>query len=82
MASEGSINLIWDSNTEADLDGYVVLRAVSPGGDLAPITPMPIRETAFQDPVQAGVRYVYAIKAVDRAGNSSEPSDPIEETAR
>ena len=40
------------------------------GGELAPITPAPIRETAFQDRVPAGVRYIYAVKAVDKAGNA------------
>ena len=80
MASESVINLIWDANSETDLDGYILLRGVSPGDELAPITT--IRETAFQDPVPAGVRYVYALKAVDKAGNASQASERIEETAR
>ncbi|MDO8794069.1 MAG: hypothetical protein Q7J25_05560, partial [Vicinamibacterales bacterium] len=70
VATEGVINLIWDANTETDLDGYTLLRAIAPGDELAPITPSPIRETAFQDRVPAGVRYVYAVKAVDKAGNA------------
>jgi hypothetical protein len=82
VASEGVINLIWDANSETDLDGYILLRAVSPGDELAPVTPSLIRETAFQDPVPAGVRYVYALKAVDKAGNASQASERIEETAR
>jgi hypothetical protein len=83
VATEGAINLIWDANSEADLDGYILLRAVAGGDDkLAPITPSPIRETAFQDRVPAGVRYVYALRAVDRAGNASQASEPIEETPR
>jgi len=82
VATEGVINLIWDANTEPDLDGYILLRAIAPGDELAPVTPLLIRETAFQDPVPAGVRYVYALKAVDRTGNVSPPSERIEETAR
>jgi hypothetical protein len=82
VASEGVINLIWDANTEADLDGYVLLRGVAPAGELAPVTPAPIHETAFQDHVAAGVRYVYAVTAVDKAGNVSAPSERTEETAR
>jgi hypothetical protein len=82
VATEGVVNLIWDANTEADLDGYILLRGVSPGDELAPITLSPIRETAFRDPVPSGIRYVYAVKAVDKAGNSSQPSARIEETAR
>jgi fibronectin type 3 domain-containing protein len=82
VATEGVINLIWDANTEADLDGYILLRGVSPGEKLAPISPSPIRETAFQDHVPAGVRYIYAVEAVDKAGNTSQPSERIEESAR
>jgi hypothetical protein len=82
VASEGVINLIWDANTEADLDGYILLRGGATGGDLSPITPAPIHETAFQDRVPAGVRYVYALEAVDKAGNASQPSERVEETAR
>jgi hypothetical protein len=82
VASDGVINLIWDANTEADLDGYVLLRGIAPSVELTPVTPMPIHETAFQDHVPAGVRYVYAVTAVDKAGNVSAPSERTEETAR
>ena len=82
VATEGVINLIWDANTEADLDGYILLRGIAPGGELASITPSPIHETAFQDRVPAGVRYVYALRAVDKAGNASQPSERLEESAR
>jgi hypothetical protein len=82
VATEGVINLIWDANTEPDLDGYILLRGIVPGGELAPVTPSPIRETAFQDRVPAGVRYVYALEAVDKAGNASQPSERVEEAAR
>jgi len=81
VATEGAINLIWDANVEADLDGYILLRAIA-GAEPSSITPSPIRETAFQDRVPAGVRYVYALEAVDKTGNTSQPSEPIEESAR
>ena len=81
VATEGAINLIWDANSEPDLDGYILLRATA-GGDLAPIRPEPIRETAFQDRVPAGMQYTYALEAVDKAGNVSQPSERIEEAAR
>lgn len=82
VSSEGAISLIWDANAEPDVDGYLVLRGVAPGGALAPITPSPIRETTFRDTVQPGARYVYAIQAVDRSGNASAVSNHVEETAR
>ena len=82
IASEGAINLIWEPNAEADLDGYIVLRAIAPSDALEPITPAPIKETAFRDGVQAGLQYSYAVRAVDRAGNQSPPSPRVTETAR
>lgn len=78
---EGAITLIWDANSEADLGGYLVLRG-GPGATLAAITPAPIQETTFRDVVPAGVTYEYAVQAVDKAGNISQPSNHVQETAR
>jgi hypothetical protein len=80
IASEGAISLIWEPNTEKDLAGYIVLRAVAPSGTMAPVTPKPIQATTLRDPVQPGVRYVYAVQALDKAGNTSAPSSRSEET--
>ena len=82
VASEGVINLIWDANTEPDLDGYYLLRGPAPGDELVPITTAVIRETAFPDRVPPGMRFVYAVQAVDRSGNLSPISARTEETAR
>jgi hypothetical protein len=84
---EGSINLIWDANTESDLAGYLVFRGVPggssrEGGDLQQVTPAPIPEATFRDAVQPGVVYAYAVKAVDRSGNVSPESARVQETAR
>jgi len=80
VATEGAINLIWDPNTEADLAGYVVLRAAAPSGTFTPVTPAPIQQANFTDSVQPGVRYVYAVRAIDKAGNASEPSEATDAT--
>lgn len=84
VAMEGGImNLIWDANTEQDLDGYIVLRGEAPGDTLQPLSPAPIHDTKLTDTtVKPGVRYVYAVIAVDRAGNRSAASTRVEETAR
>jgi len=80
IAGERSINLIWDPNAESDLAGYLVFRGT--GDKLDQITPTPIPDPTFTDGVEPGVRYVYAIKAVDKAGNTSTWSERVEEMAR
>jgi hypothetical protein len=83
VSGSGVVNLIWDPNTEGDLAGYVILRGEAPGDTLQPLTPQPIRETRYNDrAVRPGVAYVYAIVAVDRAGNRSGASNKVQETAR
>jgi hypothetical protein len=85
VAEDGAISLVWDQNSEADLAGYIVLRGEAPVETLAPLTPKPITDANFRDAtVKPGVRYVYAVIAVDRATprNQSQPSAREEVTAR
>jgi hypothetical protein len=85
IGTEGAISLIWEANTEKDLAGYIVLRGQASGGPqpaMTPITPAPIHDTTFRDVVEAGLRYVYEIRAVDMAGNASQSSNRVEEAAR
>jgi fibronectin type 3 domain-containing protein len=85
VPTAGQISLIWDANTEKDLAGYLVLRGDAPDGALTAITPAPIRETSYRDEtVKPGMRYVYAVVAVDNAPapNMSAQSARVEETAR
>ncbi len=67
------------------LVGYLVLRGVAPSWKLERLTPEPIRETTYRDTTaKPGVRYAYAVVAVDSATppNVSAPSNTVEETAR
>lgn len=85
IAGAGVINLIWEANTEADLAGYIVLRGIAPGDTLQALTPAPIRETTYRDlSVTPGVRYTYAVVAVDNASpqNVSGQSNRVEESSR
>jgi len=82
VPTEGAVNLIWQPKGEKDLNGYLVLRAVGPGENLSPVTASPIQGTTFKDAVELAVRYVYAVAAVDKAGNTSAPSSAVEATAR
>jgi hypothetical protein len=86
VAADGAITLLWESNSEADLAGYLVLRGEAGDDTLRPLTPMPIADATYRDTaVMPGQRYVYAVVAVDRrepAPNASAPSARVEETAR
>lgn len=82
----GAISLSWEPNTEADLAGYVVLRGEAGDATLTPLTGEVITESRFVDrTVRAGVRYVYAVTAIDThlpTPNVSAESARVEETAR
>jgi fibronectin type 3 domain-containing protein len=85
VAGDGTMKLSWDANAEQDLAGYLVLRGEAPGETLQPLASEPLPGTSFEDKtVKPGVRYVYAIVAVDKATppNRSGPSPRVEETAR
>ena len=82
VASEGAISLIWSGNHEADLAGYLVLRAIAPATNLVPVSETPITDTNFKDTVPSGANVTYAVVAVDKAGNRSVASDPTTETSR
>jgi hypothetical protein len=82
VAAEKSISLIWEPNSERDLAGYVLLRGLAPAGGFEPLMTTPVQDTTFRDVVQPGIRYVYAVQAVDRAGNASALSNRVEETGR
>ncbi len=83
VGSEGAVSLVWDANTEADLAGYIVLRATLPGGEFKPLNTEPVKEATFNDATVAkGVRYAYVAVAVDAAGNRSLRSNQVEESGR
>jgi hypothetical protein len=90
VGSEGGVSLIWEPNTEPDLGGYLVLRGEAPAdgaaaATLAPLMTEPITETTYRDATaKPGVRYVYAVVAVDAASprNRSAESNRVEEGAR
>ncbi|PYR51425.1 MAG: hypothetical protein DMF89_05790 [Acidobacteria bacterium] len=82
VASPGAISLLWDASTATDLAGYVVFRAIAPATSLTPVTPSPIQETTFTDQVMPGAHATYAVQAMDKSGNASPLSSPIQETAR
>ncbi len=85
VAEPGVISLIWNAGDEPDLAGYLILRGEAGDATLRAVTSEPIRETTWRDTdVKPGVRYAYAVVAVDTASppNRSAPSARVEETAR
>jgi len=85
VATAGAISLIWEANSEPDIAGYLVLRGGAADETLQPLTARPVPETRYRDSeVQPGVRYVYAVQAVDtaRPPNVSPPSERVQEDAR
>ncbi len=82
VGSEGAVSLIWNVSPAADLAGYLVLRAIEPATELVPVTPAPIADANFRDTVPSGARATYAVQAVDKAGNRSEASARVTESAR
>ena len=85
VGTDGAVGLIWQPNDEDDLAGYLVLRGVPPGDTLQPLTREPVPENTYRDTTAVpGVRYVYAVRAVDMVAppNVSPPSNPVESGAR
>lgn len=85
VAGGNSVNLSWDANGEADLRGYLVMRSDSADAPLEPIFEQPITETTWNDTtVRPGMRYRYAVVAIDKATppNRSGPSNEVEVSVR
>ncbi len=76
----GAIELVWQRNTEEDFAGYNVFRAEG-GGEFEKIAG-PIDAPAYSDrAVEAGKTYRYAVSAIDRTGNESARTAPVEVVA-
>jgi hypothetical protein len=83
VAVPGGINLLWEPSGSKDVAGYLVLRSEAPGATLTPLMTSPVTTLSYRDgSVRPGVRYVYAVVAVDATGNRSEESNRVEETAQ
>jgi hypothetical protein len=72
------VSLFFAANPERDVAGYFVFRSIDaalPKESWARLNQNPTEKTTFQDDdVRPGTRYFYFVRAVDQAGNLSEPS--------
>ena len=80
----GRLSLFFAANPEPDIAGYLIYRSSDPN---APkpwtlLTETLLTKTTFTDEnVDPGKTYYYYLIAVDAAGNKSQPSDVVSETA-
>ena len=77
IAGTESIELVWDRNTEPDMAGYRLYRAAGEG-KLEKIADIQDTPSYSDRKVESGKRYRYAVSAVDRLGNESKQSAPVE----
>lgn len=79
----GRLALFWSANSEPDIAGYLIYRSLDPNSPKpwTPLTAEVYTKITFQDVnVETGKTYYYYVRAVDTAGNKSEPSNVVSET--
>ena len=79
-AGLSAIELAWERNSESDFRGYRVYRAVG-DGPFERIADLLEAPNYSDRKVEPGKRYRYAVSSVDRIGNESEKSTPVEALA-
>ncbi|MGH9901614.1 MAG: hypothetical protein ACRD68_07350, partial [Pyrinomonadaceae bacterium] len=81
----GRISIFFAANPERDVLGYHIYRSTDPAQPKDGWTKLNralLERTTYQDDaVETGVKYYYYLTAVDAAGNVSQPSDVVSETA-
>lgn len=80
-AGVSAIQLNWDPNNEADLQGYRVYRSVG-AADYTPVGGILPTPNYTDRAVTAGTVYRYAVTAIDQNGNESARTAPAEATAQ
>ncbi len=84
-ASPNVLSLFFALNPENDIAGYKIYRSENPAdakSNWILLTPDLLKTNTYQDKnVETGKKYYYYLQAVDLAGNISEPSEAVAETA-
>jgi hypothetical protein len=83
-ATPDTISIFFAANLEKDVVGYRVFRSLNPDlpkSEWQNLTPNLLTTNTFQDTkIESGKTYFYYLTALDKFGNSSEPSDVVSET--
>ena len=77
-----TVDLSWTASPETDLDGYRLYRSTIPDSGFTPLTTNALkmlrRVASYHDTeLLNGVRYYYALTAIDQNGNESPVSDVV-----
>jgi len=84
-AAPNNLSIFFAVNPEKDIVGYKIYRSLNsnlPKSQWQLLTPKIIQTNTFQDrQVESGKTYYYYLIAVDKAGNTSEPSEVFSETS-
>lgn len=84
-AAPKNLSIFFAVNLEKDVVGYKIYRtteADQPKADWLLLTPEILPRNTFQDTnIESGETYYYYLTAIDSAGNVSEPSEIVSETA-
>ncbi|MBU4329253.1 MAG: hypothetical protein KKB53_01980 [Acidobacteria bacterium] len=79
VAGGGIVSVSWEAVTDPDVAGYRIWRKSSEDEDFVLLTEAPLGGNSFSDEnVKTNGVYLYAVTAVDRAGNESLRSAPVE----
>jgi hypothetical protein len=72
----GVVILNWVASTSADVIGYNVYRATTPGAYTTPLNSLPISAITYTDStVQAGQTYYYVVRAQNGSGESANSNE-------
>jgi hypothetical protein len=77
----GKVTLSWNANTEADLQGYIVLKSNLKNEEMSVLQSEPFKATGFVDTVNLkslNSKVYYAVMALDKRFNQSKPCIAIE----
>jgi hypothetical protein len=73
------VEVSWSPSTESDLASYRVYRRAPPGDAPLLVGEVTAPETTLKDPgAKPGIPNVYTVTAIDKAGNESPVSSPVQ----